>query len=112
MMPNARLAGLLRKEKGADGLALAPFVFAEVHLPNAEPGRTPRLHSKLSADRYVFCWDGRRGCGYLLATPGPQTERELRFRVEWQPTPRSARQPRDNETRTFSVHVESVFNLR
>jgi hypothetical protein len=88
MMPNARLAGLLRK--GADGLALAPFVFAEVHLPNAEPGRTPRLHSKLPADRYVFCWDGRRGCGYLLVTPGPQTERELRFRVEWRPTPEVA----------------------
>jgi hypothetical protein len=85
MMPNARLAGLLRK--GADGLALAPFVFAEVRLPNAEPGRTPRLHSKLPTDRYVFCWDGRRGCGYLLVTPGPQTERELRFRVEWRPGP-------------------------
>jgi hypothetical protein len=83
MLPNARLAGLLRKEKGADGLALAPLLFAEVHLPNAEPGRTPRLHSKLPADRYVFCWDARRGCGYLLVTPGPQSERELSFRVEW-----------------------------
>jgi hypothetical protein len=87
MMPNARLAGLLRKEKGSEGLALAPFVFAEVRLPNAEPGRVPRLHSKLPADRYVFCWDGRRGCGYLLVTPGPQAERELRFRVEWRPSP-------------------------
>ncbi len=88
MMPNARLAGLLRKEKGTDGVALVPFVFAEVRLPNADPGRVPRLHSKLSADRYVFCWDGRRGCGYLLVTPGAQTERELRFRVEWQPAQR------------------------
>jgi hypothetical protein len=86
MMPNARLAGLLRKEKGVDGLALAPFVFAEVHLPNAEPGRTPHLHSKLAADRYVFCWDSRRGCGYLLVTPGQHVERELRFRVEWSPS--------------------------
>jgi len=85
-MPNARLAGLVRKEKGGDGLALAPFVFAEVHLPNAEPGRVPRLYSWLPDDRYVFCWDGRRGCGYLLVTPGVRTERELRFRVEWQET--------------------------
>jgi hypothetical protein len=85
MMPNARLAGLLRKEKGADGRALVPFVFAEVRLPDAPPGREPCLHSKLPADRYVFCWDARRGCGYLLAAPGPQAEGELRFRVEWRP---------------------------
>jgi hypothetical protein len=85
MMPNARLAGLLRKEKGEDGLALAPFVFAEISLPNAEPGRTPRLHSKLSNDRYVFCWDRRRNCGYLLATPSAHSDGELSFRVEWCP---------------------------
>jgi hypothetical protein len=84
MMPNARLAGLLRKEKGSDSLALAPLLFAEVHLPNAKPGQVPRLHSKLPDDRYVFCWDGRRGCGYLLVAPGPQSERDLRFRVRWQ----------------------------
>jgi hypothetical protein len=85
IMPNARLAGLLRKEKGSDSLALAPLLFAEVHLPNAEPGLVPRLHSKLPDDRYVFCWDGRRGCGYLLVTPGTQAEKDLRFRVRWQP---------------------------
>lgn len=90
MMPNARLAGLLRKERGEEGVALAPLVFAEVRLPNAEPGRVPRLVSKLPADRYVFCWDGRRGCGYLLVTPGPQAARELRFRVEWRPAPAAA----------------------
>ncbi len=87
MMPNARLAGLLRKGKPDDGRSLVPFVFAEVHLPDAEPGRTPRLHSRLSPDRYVFCWDARRACGYLLAAPGPTTERELRFRVEWRRAP-------------------------
>jgi hypothetical protein len=91
MMPNARLAGLLRKEKGVDGVALAPFVFAEVHLTDSEPGRTPRLHSKVPADRYVFCWDSRRNCGYLLVTPGQRAERELRFEVEWRtPEPQKA----------------------
>ncbi len=84
MMPNARLAGLVSKEKGGDTLSLAHLVFAEVRLPDAEPGRVPRLHSRLPDDRYVFCWDARRGCGYLLAAPGPRPERELRFRVEWQ----------------------------
>jgi hypothetical protein len=85
MLPNARLAGLIRKEKGSDSMALAPLLFAEVHLPNAKPGQVPRLQSKLPDDRYVFCWDGRRGCGYLLVTPGTQVERDLRFRVRWRP---------------------------
>jgi hypothetical protein len=85
MLPNARLAGLLRKEKGSDSQALAPLLFAEVQLPNAKAGQVPRLHSKLPDDRFVFCWDGRRSCGYLLVTPGSQAERDLRFRVRWQP---------------------------
>ena len=38
MMPNARLAGLLRKEKDDDGQPLVPFVFAEVQLPRALTG--------------------------------------------------------------------------
>jgi hypothetical protein len=84
MMPNSRLAGLLQRQKGQDGLALAPFVFAEVHLPDAAAGRTPLLRSKLSPDRFVFCWDRRRSCGYLLLTPDRQAEREIRFHVEWQ----------------------------
>src|SRR5262249_50745801 len=45
MLPNARLAGLLLKEKDDDGQPLVPFVFAEVQL-KAKAGCIPRLHSK------------------------------------------------------------------
>lgn len=83
MMPNARLAGLLRKDKDEESLALVPFVFAEVHLPRARPGLTPHLHGKVPASQYVFTWDARRAHGYLLVAPGSRTDRELRFHVEW-----------------------------
>ncbi len=85
MQPNGRLAGLLRKEKD-DEKPLVPFVFAEVHLPRARPGQTPRLRSKLPSSYYVFVWDERRRCGYLLAEPRARDEKELRFHVEWQPS--------------------------
>jgi hypothetical protein len=81
MPPNGRLAGLVRK--GEEGRSLAPLIFAEIRLTDAKPGRVPRLRSKLPADRYVFCWDARRRCGYLLAEPGPKAECELHFCVEW-----------------------------
>jgi hypothetical protein len=81
--PNARLAGLLRKE-GEGGKELVPLVFAEVHLPKAHPGRTPRLRAKLSPRDYVFCWDERRRCGYLLVAPPARAGGEIRFRVEWE----------------------------
>jgi hypothetical protein len=84
MPPNARLAGLVRKAADEDGQPLVPFVFAEVHLPRGRPGRTPCLHSRLPARRWVFCWDERRRCGYLLATPRACDTRELRFHVKWQ----------------------------
>jgi hypothetical protein len=76
MRPNARLAGLLRRDREASK-HLVPFVFAEVHLPKVPPGLTPRLRSKLPDKHWVFCWDGRRRVGYLLVTP------RLRFHVEW-----------------------------
>ena len=83
MLPNARLAGLIRKEKEEDGQPLVPFLFAEVHLPKGKPGQAPTLHSKLPASHYVFCWDARRQTGYLLVLPRAAEERELRFHVEW-----------------------------
>jgi hypothetical protein len=85
MPANARLAGLLRKEKNEDDRKpLVPLVFAEVHLPRARAGRTPSLTSRLPSNRWVFCWDERRRCGYLLASPRPQDTGELRFHVHWQ----------------------------
>jgi hypothetical protein len=82
--PNGRLAGLVRKEKVEERRPLVPFVFAEVHLPRGRPGLTPRLSGKLPSNRWVFCWDERRRCGYLLATPRPQDKGELRFHVRWE----------------------------
>ena len=86
MAANARLAGLVRKHKDEDGQPLVPLVFAEVHLPHAHPGTTPRLSSRLPASHYVFCWDPRRHSGYLLVTPRAQDEGELRFHVHWEAT--------------------------
>jgi hypothetical protein len=83
MPPNARLAGLIRKEADDAERPLVPFVFAEVSLPKAPAGRVPELHSKLPASHYVFCWDERRRTGYLLVTPRARDERELRFSVSW-----------------------------
>jgi hypothetical protein len=82
MRPNARLAGLLRQ--GEDGTALVPFVFAEVRLPNAPPDKTPRLRGRVPETHWVFCWDARRRCGYLLVTPREKDQEEVRFRVEWE----------------------------
>ncbi len=81
--PNGRLAGLLRKEDGDDGRPLVPLVFAEVALPKAPAGKVPRLASKLPSRNWVFNWDARRRCGYLLAVPRDKDRDELRFRVEW-----------------------------
>ncbi len=80
--PNARLAGLIRPGED-DFRKLVPFAFAEVPLPHAPAGATPRLHSKLPASSWVFCWDARRRVGYLLALPRGDGPQELRFRVEW-----------------------------
>jgi hypothetical protein len=81
--PNARMAGLLRKEIGEDDRFLVPFLFAEVHLPKARPGVTPRLTSKVPARHWVFSWDERRRCGYLLVAPRPRDEREVRFHIDY-----------------------------
>jgi hypothetical protein len=83
MPPNARLAGLIRKEGKDDDKPLVPFVFVEVALPRAPPGQVPELRGKVPASHYVFTWDERRRTGYLLVTPRARDENELRFHVTW-----------------------------
>jgi hypothetical protein len=83
MLPNARLAGLLSKDADDDGKRLVPFIFFEIHLPKASPGCTPHLRSRLPDNHWVFCWDERRSCGYLLITPRSKDQQELRFFVDW-----------------------------
>src|SRR5205823_873070 len=46
MPPNSRLAGLVRKPRQVDVQPLVPLLFAEVHLPRARPGLTPKLRSR------------------------------------------------------------------
>ena len=84
MLPNARLGGLLSKGGDEDAYHLVPFVFAEVALPKVPPGKTPRLHSRLPEKQWTFSWDPRRRHGYLLLTPRPKDQREIRFHIAWQ----------------------------
>jgi hypothetical protein len=84
MPANGRLAALVHREAGGENESLAPFLFAEVRLPKARPGRSPLLHTKLSSRRWVFLWDERRGAGYLLVSPRSREDREFHFHVEWQ----------------------------
>lgn len=84
MLPNGRLAGLISKQIEDDRQRLVPFVFAEVALPRAPEGKTPRLHGKLPSSRWVFCWDSRRRTGYLLVIPRTTDNDEIRFQVEWE----------------------------
>ena len=80
---NARLAGLVRQSADDKSRTLVPMVFAEVYLPKAKAGQTPRLRSRLPSGNWVFLWDARRKTGYLLATPRDLDAGELRFRVDW-----------------------------
>ncbi len=83
MLPNERLAGLLTKEEDDGKQQLIPFIFAEVRLANAPAGTVPRLHSKVPESHWVFCWDARRSCGYLLIAPRKKDRDSMRFHVEW-----------------------------
>lgn len=83
MYPNGRLAGLCRTEGDEDGMPLVPFVFAEVSLPRGRAGQVPELRSKLPSGHWVFSWDARRRCGYLIAVPRNKDTEELRFTVHW-----------------------------
>lgn len=85
MSPNGRLAGLITLDEDEENVKhLVPFIFAEVHLPPASAGQTPRLRSRLPDSRWVFNWDARRNSGYLLLMPRPKDHDELRFYVDWQ----------------------------
>jgi hypothetical protein len=101
MPPNARLAGLVRKTEG--GRHLVPIIFAEVALPQAPPGKAPRLHSRLPSSCWVFSWDDRRRCGYLLAIPRPKDPRELHFHVTWTSPEPKATEPQQTAARVGSV---------
>jgi hypothetical protein len=86
MLPNARLAGLVHKGETPSERQLASLCFAEIPLPNAPPGQKPMLSSRVPGDRWVFCWDARRRCGYLLVMPRPKDPADLRFHVQWERT--------------------------
>ncbi len=83
MLPNGRLGGLLARSP-TDARRLIPFVFAEIPLPHGPSGARPRLSSGLPSRSWVFCWDRRRRCGYLLAIPRLRDRGELRFHVRWE----------------------------
>ncbi len=87
MPANARLAGLLRKDRQEDGQPLVPFVFAEVRLPKAKTGFVPQLSSRLPSSHWVFNWDERRSVGYLLVEPRAKDDDEIRFHVKWETAP-------------------------
>lgn len=90
--PNTCLAGLLTRSEDEKSKVMVPFVFSEVSLPKSAANLTPRLKSKLPSSHYVFVWDARRRCGYLLVTPRPHDEHELKFTIEWElPSPEAAR---------------------
>jgi hypothetical protein len=85
MSPNGRLAGLITPDEDEENVKhLVPFIFAEVHLPKVPTGKIPRLHSRLPESRWVFNWDARRKCGYLLLMPRIKDQDEIRFHVDWE----------------------------
>jgi Peptidase family C25 len=81
---NARLAGLVRKQEMADQHKLVPFTFAEIELPQAPPGKTPKIRTKLPETHWVFCYDDRCQRGYLLVTPRASDHGELKFQLLWE----------------------------
>ncbi|HYV38734.1 MAG TPA: C25 family cysteine peptidase, partial [Gemmataceae bacterium] len=81
---NARLAGLVKKQDMSDQHKLVPFTFAEVELPDAKPGVTPRIRTNLPDTHYVFCYDERCQRGYLLVTPRAKDHGELKFQLDWE----------------------------
>jgi hypothetical protein len=83
MVPNGRLAGLLKKSNGEEPASLVPLLFAEIRLPKGPSGYVPELKGRLSPKRWVFTWDDRRRCGYLLIIHRDRDPKDLRFTVTW-----------------------------
>jgi len=44
----------------------------------------PRLTSWVPSKHWVFCWDERRRCGYLLVAPRLKDEKEERFHISFE----------------------------
>jgi hypothetical protein len=83
MSPNSRLGGLVRLN-GDDQHQLVPLIFREVSLAKGPADKTPALRTRLPDKNWVFSWDARRRCGYLLVTPRAKDQGEIRFQVDWQ----------------------------
>lgn len=83
MYPGGRLAGLYSFEGEDEGRTLVPLAFAEVAIPDAPAGKTPRLSSRLPARNYVFEWDARRKVAYILVLPRDKDTEDIEFRVHW-----------------------------
>jgi hypothetical protein len=84
MWPGGRLAGLFTAD-GEDTRRLSPLAFAEVAVPGAKDGHSPRLTSKVPSRNWVFRWDARRRVGYLLVIPREKDQAGLEFRFRWEP---------------------------
>lgn len=98
LWPNARLAGLVTKGREDDERRLVPMLFAEVALPKAPAGKTPRLTSRLPEDNWVFAWDARRKTGYVLALPRSRDRQRLTFQFHW-------------EAPALSLNLETISQL-
>src|SRR5262249_49492671 len=94
LWPNARLAGLVTKGRVDDERRLVPMLFAEVALPKAPFGKTPRLSGRLPEDNWVFAWDARRRPGYISALPRARDRQRISFQIHW-----------DDPAVTFNWHL-------
>lgn len=83
--PNVRLSGLVRRDPDAE-TELVPVLFAEVPLPHAPSGYSPKLTSRVPSSRWVFTWDARRRTGYLLVSPREKDQDEILFHIGWTAT--------------------------
>jgi len=84
MLPNGRMAGLLTKGIDEESKVFVPFLFAEVKLTPPAAGKTPQLKTRVNERSWVFIWDARRSCGYLLVIPPARASTIMPFDVTWE----------------------------